>query len=119
MEKWLIISLLEKRPRAEPNSPNEMSSSTTIELTELASVPATQISKTVPNETERVQTTSTSDTVQDKRITAFIVTTITGVTLISSLLSGLVTIGLPAMAKSLNIPPGLLFWSVKHHPLTL
>lgn len=48
--------------------------------------------------------------VQGKGKTALIVVTIAGVTMISSLLSGLVTISLPEMAKSLDIPSGLLFW---------
>lgn len=96
-----------------------MSSSTTVELTELPNAPAVHISKVVQNESDRAETTPTNDTVQDKRVTAFIVTTITGVTLISSLLNGIVTIGLPAMAKSLHIPPGLLYWSVGGYQLTL
>lgn len=48
--------------------------------------------------------------VEEKATTAFIITTIAGVTIISSLLSGIVTIALPVMARDLDISPALLFW---------
>ena len=54
-----------------------------------------------------------STKVETKGTTAIVISTITGVTLISSLLSGLVTISLPAMAKDLDIPQALVLWSAE------
>ncbi|KAK5939593.1 hypothetical protein PMZ80_007972 [Knufia obscura] len=56
--------------------------------------------------------------VEKKGTTAVIITTITGVTMISSLLSGLVTISLPAMAKDLQISDALLLWPASVYSLT-
>ena len=50
--------------------------------------------------------------VEKKATTAIIISTIAGVTMISSLLSGLVTISLPTMARDLDIPEALLLWYV-------
>jgi len=57
-----------------------------------------------------VETAPAIAKVQEKGTTAVIIATITGVTMISSLLSGLITISLPAMAKDLQISDALLLW---------
>lgn len=48
--------------------------------------------------------------VETKGTTAIIITTITGVNLISSLLAGIVTISLPVMARDLKISNSLMLW---------
>lgn len=42
--------------------------------------------------------------------TAIVLVTVVCVTMISTLLAGLVTVGLPTMAAELDIPPSLLLW---------
>jgi len=54
-----------------------------------------------------------------KGTTIIIFTSITAVTGISSLLSGLVTVALPTIARDLDLPPSLLLWQVtfvEHFP---
>lgn len=60
-----------------------------------------------------VEVSTLTTNVEVKGTTAIIITTITGVTMISSLLNGLVTIALPAMARDLKISEALLLWSVR------
>jgi hypothetical protein len=45
-----------------------------------------------------------------KATTAIVLVTVVCVTMISTLLAGLVTVGLPTMAAELDIPPSLLLW---------
>jgi hypothetical protein len=45
-----------------------------------------------------------------KGTTAIVLVTVVCVTMISTLLAGLVTVGLPTMAAELDIPPNLLLW---------
>jgi hypothetical protein len=45
-----------------------------------------------------------------KATTAIVLVTVVCVTMISTLLAGLVTVGLPTMAAELDIPPNLLLW---------
>jgi hypothetical protein len=45
-----------------------------------------------------------------KSTTVMVMVTVVCVTMISTLLSGLVTVGLPTMAADLDIPPSLLLW---------
>lgn len=46
----------------------------------------------------------------NKRTTATTLVTIVCVTMISSMLSGVVTIALPTMARELNLAPSVLLW---------
>lgn len=48
--------------------------------------------------------------VEKKGATTVIISTITGITFISSLLSGLITISLPTIARDLAISEALLLW---------
>lgn len=48
--------------------------------------------------------------VEKRATTLIIITAIAGVTVNSSLVSGIVTIALPVMAKDLAIPDALLLW---------
>jgi len=50
--------------------------------------------------------------VEKKRTTAVTITTIAGVTMISTLLNGLITISLPVIARELQVSDALLLWSV-------
>lgn len=45
-----------------------------------------------------------------KQTTAIVLVTVVCVTMISTLLAGLVTVVLPTMAQELDIPPSLLLW---------
>ena len=58
-----------------------------------------------------------STRVENKGTASVIIATITGVTTISSLLSGLVTISLPAMVLDLNIPEALTLWPASVYSL--
>lgn len=53
-----------------------------------------------------------AEQIQDstKATTAIVLVTVVCVTMISTLLAGLVTVGLPTMAAELDIPPSLLLW---------
>ncbi|EON65456.1 hypothetical protein W97_04694 [Coniosporium apollinis CBS 100218] len=53
-----------------------------------------------------------------KGTTAVVITSVTCITGISSLLAGLVTVGLPTIAKDLNIPPALELWPASIYALT-
>lgn len=90
-----------------------MSATRTIELTTSPGGQASQLGRTdeVPAGQD-VSVESSPAAVEEKGKTALIITTIAGVTTISSLLSGIVTIALPVMARDLDISPALLFWSV-------
>ena len=81
-----------------------MSATTTMELRE---APIDQIST---DPTSHEESSIPAAKVEQKGTTSLIIATITGVTMISSLLNGLVTISLPAMAKDLDIPQALLLW---------
>jgi hypothetical protein len=93
--------------------------STTISL-ELNEIPRAVVKGQVPIQAlddvqTRVQSNVASTSgveIENKGATAIIITVITGVTTISSLLAGLVTIALPVMAKDLDIPQALLIWFV-------
>lgn len=67
-----------------------------------------------PPATEGVRpaSTVTSEAVLNptKATTTIVLVTVVCVTMISSLLSGLVVVGLPTMAEELDIPPSLLLW---------
>lgn len=92
-----------------------MSTATTIELTPVqGGVPGDKDaeirrSDDAPVE-QHVVLDRTPSVVEKKGTTAVIITTIAGVTTTSSLVSGIVTIALPIMAKDLNISSALLFW---------
>jgi len=90
-----------------------MSATTTIELVEgskprAQEVPARGIATNPPNPV----VAPTSAKVEKKGTTAVIITTIAGVTMISSMLNGLITISLPVIARELQISDTLLLWSV-------
>lgn len=88
-----------------------MSATTTIELTRPPAGKTSQVGTSHDMSAEHsIETNAPAVVVQKKGTTAFIITTIAGVTVISSLLSGIVTIALPVMARDLDIPPALLFW---------
>jgi hypothetical protein len=53
---------------------------------------------------------STALQTPSKGTTAIVLVTVVCVTMISTLLAGLVTVGLPTMAAELDIPPSLLLW---------
>ncbi|KAJ4303381.1 hypothetical protein N0V90_002274 [Kalmusia sp. IMI 367209] len=63
--------------------------------------------------------TVTSEALQSptKGTTAIVLVTVVCVTMISTLLAGLVTVGLPTMAQELNIPPSLLLWPISIYAL--
>lgn len=88
-----------------------MSATTAMELTTSTGGKSPHLgrSNTEPVE-QSITVDSTSTAVEEKGTTALIIITIAGVTIISSLLSGIVTIALPVMAKDLHISPALLFW---------
>ncbi|KAF1979739.1 integral membrane protein [Bimuria novae-zelandiae CBS 107.79] len=52
-----------------------------------------------------------------KGTTAIVLVTVVCVTMISTLLAGLVTVGLPTMAEELDIPPSLLLWPISIYAL--
>lgn len=90
-----------------------MSATTTIELVEGSKpraheAPDGGTATNAPN----LEVPPTSAKVEKKGTTAVIITTIAGVTMISSLLSGLITISLPVIARELQISDALLLWSV-------
>lgn len=88
-----------------------MSAATTIELTTPHDGKISQVRRSHEHTLEQsTEIARTSSVVEKKGTTAFIITTIAGVTMISSLLSGIVTIALPVMAKDLEISQALLFW---------
>jgi len=85
-----------------------MSATTTIEL-----VTAVEgRSKNTTSIEQNVEPVPANIKVESKGVTAIIITTITGVNLISTLLAGIVTISLPAMAKDLDISEALMLWLV-------
>lgn len=47
---------------------------------------------------------------------ASIIITLTGTTLMSSFSNGLMTVGLPRMAKDVNLPANLLLWPASVYP---
>ncbi|KAF2802029.1 uncharacterized protein BDZ99DRAFT_429276 [Mytilinidion resinicola] len=53
-----------------------------------------------------------------KGTTAVVIASVTCVTAVSTLLAGLVTVGLPTMAKDVNLDPSLLLWPVSIYALT-
>lgn len=80
---------------------------------ELVAPPAAVHIQRKPNEDnipDRLEATAAPVRVQSKGTTTVIITAITGVTTISSLLNGLVSITLPAIAKDLDIPDALILW---------
>jgi len=85
-----------------------MSATTTIELSTVAEG---RNKSTTPIE-QNVESVPANVKVESKGVTAIIITTITGVSLISTLLAGIVTISLPAMAKDLDISEALMLWLV-------
>jgi hypothetical protein len=46
----------------------------------------------------------------DKKTTAIVLLTVVCVTMISSMLNGVVTVALPSIAKELNLGPDVLLW---------
>lgn len=48
---------------------------------------------------------------------AWVIVTLTGITFVGSISSGLVTIALPTIALDLDLPPHLLLWPASVHPL--
>lgn len=90
-----------------------MSATSTIELTPVSNAKSVEIRDNDadnPITTQTVVTEPSTAVVEKKGTTAVIITTIAGVTIISSLLSGIVTIALPVMARDLKISEALLFW---------
>lgn len=90
-----------------------MSATSTIELTPVLDVKGAEVRKNDADDlaaTQNAMTESSAAVVEKKGTTAVIITTIAGVTIISSLLSGIVTIALPVMARDLEISEALLFW---------
>lgn len=83
-----------------------MSNTSTIELTTPGALVKAQAAPAQrDNEPQRTATLPLP-----KVTTAVIFATVTGVTCISSLLAGLVTVALPRMAKDLDLPESLLLW---------
>lgn len=95
----------------------KMSATTTIELT-LNSVAEAQDVGAKRSENDYEDTAATQDVaagpstavVEEKGTTVVIIATVAGVTVVSSMLAGIVTIALPVMAKDLEIPEALLLW---------
>ena len=48
--------------------------------------------------------------------TAVVIATLTGTTVVSSFSNGLLTVGLPRMAKDVNLPANLLLWPASVYP---
>ncbi|KAK5070103.1 hypothetical protein LTR64_001938 [Lithohypha guttulata] len=95
-----------------------MSATTTTEL-EATSLQATPSQHGRNSQHEhRAELTSMESRVETKGTTAVIISAIGGVTLISSMLAGLVTIGLPVIARDLKISDTLLIWPVSIYSLT-
>ncbi|KIW85271.1 hypothetical protein Z517_00661 [Fonsecaea pedrosoi CBS 271.37] len=100
-----------------------MSKTTTIELTPPASALLTPQPPIAHNDddddgilSERIP--ETSQPVLRKGSTAVIFVSVTGVTGISSLLAGLVTVTLPTLAKDLHLPDSVLLWPASIYALT-
>lgn len=88
-----------------------MSATNTIELTAVTAKEAPTAEGHDARQTGLADSASpVAAVVEKKGTTAVIITTIAGVTMISSLLSGIVTISLPVMAKDLEISQALLLW---------
>ena len=51
-----------------------------------------------------------------KTRTAVIIATLTGTTIVSSFSNGLLTVGLPRMAKDVNLAANLLLWPASVYP---
>ena len=47
---------------------------------------------------------------------AVVIATLTGTTVVSSFSNGLLTVGLPRMAKDVNLPANLLLWPASVYP---
>ncbi|KIY00901.1 uncharacterized protein Z520_03567 [Fonsecaea multimorphosa CBS 102226] len=98
-----------------------MSQSTVIELTPPASALLTPPSPIVQDDgisSERNPETMLEQPTLRKSSTAVIFVSVTGVTGISSLLAGLITVILPTLAKDLHIPPSVLLWPSSIYALT-
>lgn len=83
-----------------------MSNTSTIELVEIPQIPNT----TPVAARQDVEVSVPPVRVESKGTTAVIIATITGVTLISALLAGIVTIALPVIAKDLKMSEELMLW---------
>ncbi|OAL38268.1 hypothetical protein AYO20_02327 [Fonsecaea nubica] len=99
-----------------------MSKTTTIELTPPASALLTPQPPIAQDDdgilSERIPETSPQQPVLRKGSTAVIFVSVTGVTGISSLLAGLVTVTLPTLAKDLHLPDSVLLWPASIYALT-
>ena len=51
--------------------------------------------------------------------TAVVIATLTGTTVVSSFSNGLLTVGLPRMAKDVHLPANLLLWPASVYPSVL
>jgi hypothetical protein len=60
----------------------------------------------------QLTTENVSEDEVSKSQTVIVISSVTVITGISSLLAGLVTVGLPTIARDLSIPPGLVLWYV-------
>ena len=69
-----------------------------------------------PNQTDQdpLQNVATQDLSIAR--TAVVIATLTGTTVVSSFSNGLLTIGLPRMAKDVNLPANLLLWPASVYP---
>jgi hypothetical protein len=68
------------------------------------------ILSTRPAIIRRLTAENNSETDVSKGQTVVVISSVTVITGISSLLAGLVTVGLPTIAKELDIPSGLVLW---------
>ena len=100
--------------------------STSIELQPLPQAPQTinqqssiyQNGEDMPTLTEEIQPINTEKSPvsaelldgPDKKTTAVVLVTVVCVTMISSMLSGVVTVALPSIAKELELGPDVLLW---------
>lgn len=70
--------------------------------------PTEHSAETLPQHSDAVELSKTR--------AASIIITLTGTTLMSSFSTGLMTVGLPRMAKDVNLPANLLLWPASVFP---
>ncbi|KAL0934518.1 MFS transporter [Colletotrichum truncatum] len=97
-------------------------STTTVELVTAPATPLPQLSASPSNTPSSNQNSFSAEDVQHDDIskgkTLVVITSVTCITGISSLLAGIVTVCIPAMAKDVNLESSLLLWPASVYALT-
>lgn len=92
-----------------------MSLTVTTEVS-LASLRPISSQDEAPRQTDQEPFQNVAATELSAARTAVVIATLTGTTVVSSFSNGLLTIGLPRMAKDVNLPANLLLWPASVYP---